>query len=247
MAARSAARRMEGASGAKRRAAPKSARGDTQYCQALGGGRRCQHEGCTKAVAKAAGSVYCTLCLQREQPGNAQDDAPQQRGEAQAPQATGGLEAAAAAAELVRKAAARWSNSYALSSRRWRRRRWLRWQSGGGWRRRLRTTHSGPRRRELGSTPAVWRRPHLQLQKQQLRRPLRTRRGAVRGVRRAPWCPRGHVCSCEPCAPNGSHTVSRRLEPLLMRVTPARAAPCAARSYACTCRAAARHSPCFQP
>jgi hypothetical protein len=42
--------------------------GGTQHCQAHRGGRRCQQEGCSKPVAKAAGSVYCTLCLQREQP-----------------------------------------------------------------------------------------------------------------------------------------------------------------------------------
>ena len=49
--------------------------GGTPHCLAHGGGKRCQQEGCTKAVAKAAGSTLCTLCLQREQPDDAQDDA----------------------------------------------------------------------------------------------------------------------------------------------------------------------------
>ena len=44
--------------------------GGTQHCQARGGGRRCQHEGCSKS-ARAPGSVYCRLCLQREQPDDA--------------------------------------------------------------------------------------------------------------------------------------------------------------------------------
>jgi hypothetical protein len=39
---------------------------NTLHCQAHGGGRRCQQEGCTKPVARAPGSVYCTLCLQRD-------------------------------------------------------------------------------------------------------------------------------------------------------------------------------------
>jgi hypothetical protein len=29
---------------------------------------RCQHEGCSKSVAKAPGSTLCTLCLQGTQP-----------------------------------------------------------------------------------------------------------------------------------------------------------------------------------
>jgi hypothetical protein len=44
----------------------------TQHCQAHGGGKRCQQEGCSKPVARGPGSVYCTLCLQ---PDDAQDDA----------------------------------------------------------------------------------------------------------------------------------------------------------------------------
>jgi hypothetical protein len=39
--------------------------------KAHGGGKRCQHEGCFKSVTRAPGSVYCTLCLQREQPDDA--------------------------------------------------------------------------------------------------------------------------------------------------------------------------------
>jgi hypothetical protein len=40
----------------------------TLHCIAHGGGRRCQHEGCTKSVARAPGSTLCTLCLRRTQP-----------------------------------------------------------------------------------------------------------------------------------------------------------------------------------
>jgi hypothetical protein len=47
---------------------PKSAQGSTLHCKAHGGGRRCQHEGCFKSVAKAPGSVFCTLCLRGTQP-----------------------------------------------------------------------------------------------------------------------------------------------------------------------------------
>ena len=36
--------------------------GSTSSC------RRCQQEGCTKAVAKAPGSTLCTLCLRATQP-----------------------------------------------------------------------------------------------------------------------------------------------------------------------------------
>jgi hypothetical protein len=51
---------------------PKAAAGGgTQHCKAHGGGKRCQQEDCSKSVAKAPGSVYCTLCLQREQPDDA--------------------------------------------------------------------------------------------------------------------------------------------------------------------------------
>ena len=43
----------------------------TQRCRAHGGGKRCKHEGCSKPVVRAPGSVYCRLCLQREQPDDA--------------------------------------------------------------------------------------------------------------------------------------------------------------------------------
>jgi hypothetical protein len=33
------------------------------HCLAHGGGRRCQKEGCSKSVAHAPGSVFCTPCL----------------------------------------------------------------------------------------------------------------------------------------------------------------------------------------
>jgi hypothetical protein len=45
--------------------------GGTPHCKAHGWGKRCQHQGCNKTVAHAPGSVYCTLCLQREQPDDA--------------------------------------------------------------------------------------------------------------------------------------------------------------------------------
>jgi hypothetical protein len=64
--ARSTASRMAAAGAASKRAAPR-----TPHCQAHRGGKRCQHAGCTKKVARAPGSVYCTLCLQREQPDDA--------------------------------------------------------------------------------------------------------------------------------------------------------------------------------
>jgi hypothetical protein len=57
----------------------------TPHCIAHGGGRRCQHAGCSKAVAKAAGSMYCRLCHQGVQPDDAQEGAARV---AQAPQAT---------------------------------------------------------------------------------------------------------------------------------------------------------------
>jgi hypothetical protein len=70
--------------------------GGTQHCVAHGGGKRCEQEGCTKPVARAAGSVLCTLCLRgaaQPPPDDAQDDAPQhQPSEAQAPQAMAGIE-----------------------------------------------------------------------------------------------------------------------------------------------------------
>jgi hypothetical protein len=37
--------------------------GGTLHCIAHGGGRRCQQQGCSKAVARAPGSTLCTLCL----------------------------------------------------------------------------------------------------------------------------------------------------------------------------------------
>jgi hypothetical protein len=37
--------------------------GGTQHCQAHGGGKRCQKEGCSKAVAQGPGSVLCASCL----------------------------------------------------------------------------------------------------------------------------------------------------------------------------------------
>jgi hypothetical protein len=55
-----------------RAAGPKAAvGGGTQYCNAHGGFTRCHHEDCSKAVARAPGSVYCTVCLQRERPDDA--------------------------------------------------------------------------------------------------------------------------------------------------------------------------------
>ena len=36
--------------------------GGTQRCSAHGGGKRCQKPGCTKAVAQTPGSVFCKLC-----------------------------------------------------------------------------------------------------------------------------------------------------------------------------------------
>jgi hypothetical protein len=44
-----------------------AATGGTPHCKAHGAGKRCRQEGCSKSVAKAPGSVYCKLCLQREQ------------------------------------------------------------------------------------------------------------------------------------------------------------------------------------
>jgi hypothetical protein len=46
----------------------KSAQGGKPHCSAHGGGRRFQQQGCSKSVARAPGSVYCTLCLRRTQP-----------------------------------------------------------------------------------------------------------------------------------------------------------------------------------
>jgi hypothetical protein len=49
----------------------KAARLGTQHCTAHGGGRRCQQPGCSKPVARAPGSVLCSLCLRtsaEEQP-----------------------------------------------------------------------------------------------------------------------------------------------------------------------------------
>jgi hypothetical protein len=43
--------------------------GGTPHCVAHGGGRRCKHAGCTKAVAKGIGSVFCTPCESRWGPG----------------------------------------------------------------------------------------------------------------------------------------------------------------------------------
>jgi hypothetical protein len=84
---------------------PKAAQaGGTQHCQTHGGGRRCQQEDCSKPVAKAPGSVYCRLCLHREQPDDVLESAPQQRDAAQAPQATGGLEEIVSVLERVERA-----------------------------------------------------------------------------------------------------------------------------------------------
>jgi hypothetical protein len=68
--ARKIASRMAAAGGASTWAAPRGLleAAHSINCQAHGGGRRCQKEGCSKHVAKAPGSVYCRLCLQSEQP-----------------------------------------------------------------------------------------------------------------------------------------------------------------------------------
>jgi len=55
--------------------------------QAQAGGR-CQQPGCTKPVARAAGSVSCTQCSQRAKQEDAEQGATQQPGQAQQPEAT---------------------------------------------------------------------------------------------------------------------------------------------------------------
>jgi hypothetical protein len=44
-----------------------AATGGTPHCIAHGGGRRCEREGCSKSVARAPGSLYCTSCLRGTQ------------------------------------------------------------------------------------------------------------------------------------------------------------------------------------
>jgi hypothetical protein len=69
-----------------------AASGGTPHSRAHGGGKRCQQEGCSKPVVQAPGSVYCRLCPPSEQPDDAQEGAPQQPSDAQAPQAVVGIE-----------------------------------------------------------------------------------------------------------------------------------------------------------
>ena len=51
---------------------------------AYAGGRRCQRPGCTRAVANAAGSVSCTLCIRRAQLDDVEEGAPPQSDAGQA-------------------------------------------------------------------------------------------------------------------------------------------------------------------